>query len=78
MFDKKEVCQKVTELNPGLGACDIDIDTFYSAAKKSWIIVSQKGDHDIVHYLDKQDIKKCLDDVQCFSLGLDVTQLTKH
>ena len=77
MFDKKEVCQKITELNPDLGACDIDIDTFYSAAKKSWIIISQKGDHDIVHYLDKQDIKKCLDDVQCFSLGLDVAELTK-
>jgi hypothetical protein len=78
MFDKKEICQKVTELNPDLGTCRIDIDTFYSRAKRSWIIVSQKGDHDIVHYLDKQDIKKCLDDVQCLSLGLDVTQLTKH
>jgi hypothetical protein len=78
MFDKKEVCQRVTELNPDLGACEIDIDTFYSSAKKSWIIVSQKGDHDIVHYLNKQDIKKCLDDVQCFSLGIDVAQLTEH
>ena len=77
MFNINDVCQKVTELNPDLGACDIDIDTFYSAAKRSWIIVSKKGDHDIVHYLDKQDIKKCLDDVQCFSLGLDVAELTK-
>ena len=78
MFNREEVCQKITELNPDLGACGIDIDTFYSAAKKSWIIRSQKGDHDIVHYLDTQDIKKCLDDIQCFSLGLDVVQLTKH
>ena len=78
MFDKQEVCQKITELNPDLGGCGIDIDTFYSKSKRSWIIVSQKGDHDIVHYLDKKDIKKCLDDVQCFSLGLDVTPLTKH
>ena len=77
MFDKNEVCQKVTELNPDLGVCDIDIDTFYSRANRSWVIVSKKGDHDIVHYLDKQDIKKCLDDVQCFSLGLDVAELTK-
>ena len=78
MFNKDEVCQKVTELNPDLGTCGIDIDTFYSSSKRSWIIVSQKGDHDIVHYLDKQDIKKCMDDVQCFSLGIDVTPLTKH
>ena len=48
MFDRKEVCQKVTELNPDLGTCGIEIDTFYSKAKRSWIIVSKKGDHDIV------------------------------
>lgn len=77
MFNKNDVCQKVTELNPDLGVCDIDIDTFYSTSKRSWIIISQKGDHDIVHYLDKQDIKKCLDGVQCFSLGIDVAELTK-
>ena len=45
MFNKNEVCQKITEFNPDLAACDIDIDTYYSAAKKSWIIRSQKGDH---------------------------------
>ena len=28
MFNKNEVCQKITELNPDLGACDIDIDTY--------------------------------------------------
>ena len=77
MFNKNEVCQKVTELNPALGTCDIHIDTYYSTSKKSWLIVSKKGAHDIVHYLNKQDIKKCLDGVQCFSLGLDVAELTK-
>lgn len=77
MFSKNEVCQKVTELNPDLGTCDVDIDTYYSNSKKSWIIVSKKGDHDIVHYLDKKDIKNCLDGVECFSLGLDVAELTR-
>lgn len=78
MFDKNEVCRKVTELNPDLGSCGIDIDTFYSRANRSWIIISKKGDHDIVHFLDKKDIKKCLDDVQCVSLGLDVGQLKEY
>jgi hypothetical protein len=77
MLNKNEVCQKVTELNPDLGTCGIDIDTYYSAAKKSWLIVSKKGDQDIVHFLDKKDIKNCLDEVQCFSLGLDVAELTR-
>lgn len=77
MLSRQEVCQKVTELNPDLGVCGVDIDTHYSAAKKSWIIVSKKGDHDVVHYLDKKDLKSCLDDVECFSLGIDVSELTR-
>ena len=77
MFDKREVCQKVEELNPELGSCGIDFDTHYSRAKRSQLIVSKKGDHDIVHFLDKKDIEKCLDDVECFSLGIDVAELTK-
>ena len=77
MFDKNEVCQKITELNPNLGKCDADIETFYDSSKNSWIVVSKKGDHDIVHYLDNKDIRKCLDGVQCFSIGLDVAELTR-
>jgi hypothetical protein len=77
MFDKNEVCQKIKELNPDLGKCDVDIETFYNSSKNSWIVVSKKGDHDIVHYLDKKDIRNCLDGVQCFSLGLDVAELTR-
>ena len=77
MFNTYEVCQKVTELNPDLGACYVDIEIHYSTAKKSWIIVSKKGDHEIVHYLEKKDIKDCLDGIQCFSLGLDLAELTR-
>jgi len=77
MFDKNEVCQKITELNPELGSCDVDIETFYSSSKKSWIVVSKKGDLDVVHYLDKKDIRNCLDGLQCFSLGLDVAELAR-
>lgn len=77
MFNKNEVCQKITELNPDLGTCGADIDTYYSASKKSWLIVSKKEGHAIIHYLDKKDIKNCLNGVQCFSLGLDVAELTR-
>jgi hypothetical protein len=76
MFDKNQVCEKITELNPDFGVCGIDIETFYSKGRDSWVIVSKKGDHETVHFLDKQDIKKCLDDVQCFSLGIDISQVT--
>ena len=42
MLDKKEVCEKITELNPDLGVCGTDIETYYNRAKGSWVIVSKR------------------------------------
>jgi hypothetical protein len=74
MFDKNKVCRKVTELNPDLGSCGTDVETFYSKGRDSWVIVNKNGDR--VHYLNKKDIEKCLDGLQCLSLGIDVSQVT--
>ena len=78
MLDKKEICKKVTEYNPELDVCGIDIETVYNRQKRSWVIVSKKGDQDIIHFLDRNDIKACLYEKQCVSLGLDMAQLKEY
>jgi hypothetical protein len=78
MFDKKDVCKKIIELYPDIGACDINVDAFYSTAKKTWVVELKKGEHKLIHHLDKHDIKDCMDDKQCVSLGLDIAQLKKY
>lgn len=78
MLDKREICQKVTEFNPDLGVCGIDVETVYSRSKRSWVVASKKGDHDIIHFLDRNDIVECLDDTQCVSLGLDIALLKEY
>lgn len=78
MFDKKELCAKITELYPDIGACGIDIDAFYSTAKKSWIIELKKDEHTLKHHLEKHDAKDCMDGKECISLGLEIAQLKKN
>ena len=78
MFDKKELCQKIIELYPDLGACEIDVDAFYSAAKGTWIVELKKGDHTLRHHLEKHDARDCIDGKQCVSLGLEIAQLKKN
>jgi len=78
MLDKRELCKKVTQFDPDLGVCGIDIETVYSRPKRSWVIVSKKGDHDIIHYLDRNDIVDCVDDAHCVSLGLDMALLKEY
>ena len=46
MLDKNDVCQKIIELYPDIGSCDMDIDAFYSTAKGTWIIeLKKEKDH---------------------------------
>lgn len=78
MFDKDDVCKKIIQLYPDIGASDITIDAFYSTAKKMWVVELKKGEHTLVHHLDKNDIKDCMDGKQCVSLGLEIAQLKKY
>ena len=78
MLDKNDVCQKIIELYPDIGACDMDIDAFYSTAKGTQVIELKKGGHKVVHHLDKHDINDCMADKQCVSLGLEIAQLKKY
>jgi len=78
MIDKKELCQKITELYPDVGACEIDVDAFYSTAKNTWIVELKKGEHKLQHHLAKDDAKDCIDGKQCVSLGLEIAQLKKN
>jgi len=78
MIDKKELCQKITELYPDIGACGIDVDAFYSTAKNTWIVELKKDEHILRHHLEKHDAKDCIDGKQCTSLGLEISQLKKN
>jgi hypothetical protein len=78
MLNKKELCRKITELYPDIGACGIDIDASYSRKKGSWIVELKKDEHVLQHHLDKKDAKDCIDGKQCVSLGLEIAQLRKN
>jgi len=78
MYDKDELCQKITALYPEVGKDDIDVDVFYSTAKKSWVVEMKSGTHTLRHHLGKNDAKDCMEGKQCVSLGLEIAQLMKN
>ena len=78
MLDKKELCTRIIELYPDIGACGIEVDAFYSTAKGTWVIELKKGEHRLQHHLAKHDAKDCVDGKQCVSLGLEIAQLKKN
>ncbi|MEJ2056585.1 MAG: hypothetical protein P8X39_01945 [Desulfofustis sp.] len=78
MYDKDELCKKITELYPEIGSCGIDVTVDFDSAKKAWVIDLKKDDHELKHYLDKPEAEECMEGKQCVALGLDIAQLKKH
>jgi hypothetical protein len=77
-MNKKELCRKITELYPDIGACGIDVDVNYSNEKKVWIVDLKKGEHHLQHHLEDPDAANCMEGKQCVSLGLEIDQLRKN
>ena len=78
MYDKNELCKKITELYPDIGSCGIDITVEFDPDKNAWIIDLKKDDHELKHFLDNPEAKECMEGKQCVALGLDIAQLKKN
>ena len=78
MMSKAELCRKITDLYPDIGACGLDLKVNYSSEKKAWVVDLKKGGHELVHYLEDPDAEDCMAGKQCISLGLEIAQLRKN
>lgn len=78
MYDKHELCHKITELYPHVGVCGIDIDVNFDESKKVWVVDLKKYDHELKHHLEITDAEPCMDGKQCVSLGLEIAQLMNN
>ena len=78
MFTKNGLCEKIVQLYPEIGTCGIDIDVTYDEPKKSWVVHLKKDTHALNHFLDLMDAAKCMEGIQCVSLGLEIAQLRNN
>lgn len=75
MIDKKQICQKIREIYPDIGACGIDVQVDYDATQKRWVVDLKKDAHELKTYLDPGDAEACLEGRQCVGLGIEIAQL---
>lgn len=78
MHSKEELCKKITDLYPSIGACGIDITVEYDKENKVWLVDLKKGEHELKHHLEIPDADACMEGKQCVSLGLEIAQLKKN
>ena len=78
MYDKEQLCNKITEIFPEIGECGIDVDVNFDADKNVWVVSLEKDSHTLKHYLDLPEADSCMEGDKCVPLGLEIAQLRKN
>lgn len=78
MYNRQELCEKITEIYPDIGQCGIDLDVFFDEEKKAWVVELTKDSHELKHYLDLPEADDCMEGKKCVPLGLEIAQLRKN
>jgi hypothetical protein len=78
MYTKEQLCNKITEVFPDIGACGINIAVDYDTANKAWVVDLKKGDRELKTFLEEPEADTCMAGKQCVSLGLQIAQLKKN
>jgi hypothetical protein len=74
MYDKNELCEKIGKIYPDIGHCNIDLNVEYDENQKSWFVLLKKGERVIKHFLEQEDLDKCMEGKQCVSLAIEIAQ----
>ena len=75
MLDKNELCEKIRSLYPDIGECGIDVRVDYDDEQKVWVVNLKKEKQELKTYLEDGDAEKCIEGIQCVSLGIEIAQL---
>jgi len=78
MPTKEELCAKIKEVFPEIGACGIDLKVDYDQAEKAWVVDLKKDNHELKTFLEEPEADECMAGKQCVSLGLQIGQLRKN
>jgi hypothetical protein len=75
MIDKEELCQKIITLFPDIGECGIDVNVEFDKGQNTWVVDLKKNKYELKTFLEDGDAEKCMDGIQCVSLGIEIAQL---
>lgn len=75
MIDRAQLCEKIIEIYPDIGACGIDVDVAFDEEQQRWVVKLEKAPHHLKTYLDEGDAELCLMGKQCVGLSIEVSQL---
>jgi hypothetical protein len=75
MATREELCRRITEVFPDIGACGIDVSVDWDEKNQAWTVDLKKGREELKTFLETDEAEQCMAGKQCVSLGLQISQL---
>jgi hypothetical protein len=73
-----ELKAKVHEMYPDIDKYGVTSSLTYDKEKKAFILELKKDVHHLATYIDKVDADKCLDNIECIHLGVQIGQFMEN
>lgn len=70
--DKKALKDKVIAMYPEIPSHGIEVHLEFLEQEQSWLVTFQKNGHSLATHMDDADAQKCLQDVECVHLGVQL------
>lgn len=74
MVNKAELCEKISEIYPELGACEQDLSVNWDETNSAWAVDFELKGEKIRHYLENTDAAACMLHEQCVGMGIEFGQ----
>ena len=70
MYDRIDICMKLTEVMPELGVCGVDLNVTHDDALNAWRVTYNVAGQRGLTFLDDEDVDRCMSGKECLSLGI--------
>ena len=74
MYTREQLCEKIRDLYPEMGTCDLDLKVKWDDARNVWAVDFKKNGEDIRHYLEEADAGPCMQGRHCIDMGIEFGQ----
>jgi hypothetical protein len=73
-----EMQAKIHEMYPKINQHGVASTVTYDKEKKTYVLELKKGAHHLATYIDKADADKCMDNIECIHLGVQIGQFLEN
>jgi hypothetical protein len=70
----KELKGKIHEMYPDIDKFGVTSSLSFDKGKKAYVLELKKEEHHLATYIDKEDADKCLNNIECIHLGVQIGQ----